>query len=112
MKDHSRASITHQRNHDGSGLRSSRGGVFSVLGSDEGHHIAHAAFGLIAAFIAYSLLTSWHIDPIVSLVFTVPFLFLASALLYRVLIVPITKAKEVIVSSMILTFGVAIILEN
>jgi branched-chain amino acid transport system permease protein len=81
-------------------------GVMKVI------NIAHAAFGLIGAFIAYSLLTSWQIDPIVSLVFTVPLLFFTSAVVYRVLIVPITKAKEVIVSSMILTFGVAIILEN
>lgn len=81
-------------------------GVMKVI------NIAHAAFGLIAAFIAYVLLNSYGIDPIVSLVFTVPFLFFLAAFVYRLLIVPITKAKEVIVASMILTFGVAIILEN
>ncbi|AFM26715.1 branched-chain amino acid ABC transporter permease [Desulfomonile tiedjei] len=81
-------------------------GVMKVI------NIAHAAFGLIAAFIAYTLLNTWRIDPIVSLVFTTPFLFFAAAFLYRILINPITRAKEVIVSSMILTFGMAIILEN
>ncbi|MBI5251156.1 MAG: branched-chain amino acid ABC transporter permease [Desulfomonile tiedjei] len=81
-------------------------GVMKVI------NIAHASFGLIAAFIAYSLLTRFAVDPILSLVVTLPLLFLASAFLYRILIVPITKAKEVIVASMILTFGVAIILEN
>ncbi len=81
-------------------------GVMKVI------NIAHAAFGLISAFIAYTLLTRFNIDPILSLVFTVPFLFFVAAFLYRLLIVPITKAREVIVASMILTFGVAIILEN
>jgi branched-chain amino acid transport system permease protein len=81
-------------------------GVMKVI------NIAHAAFGLIGAFIAYTLLNTWRIDPILSLAFTTPFLFLTAAFLYRFLINPITKAKEVIVSSMILTFGMAIILEN
>jgi branched-chain amino acid transport system permease protein len=81
-------------------------GVMKVI------NIAHAAFGLVSAFIAYTLLMKFGVDPIFSLVFTVPFLFFTSALIYRLLIVPVTKAKEVIVASMILTFGVAIILEN
>ena len=47
-----------------------------------------------------------------SVVITTPFLFLIACFTYRFLIEPITQAKEVIVSSMILTFGIAIILEN
>jgi len=81
-------------------------GVMKVI------NISHAAFGLIGAFIAYGMLKLWGVDPIVSLAVTVPFLFVAACLVYRVLILPVTRAKEVIVSSMILTFGVAIILEN
>lgn len=81
-------------------------GVMKVI------HISHAAFGLIGAFLAYTLLKWWGLDPILSLVFSVPLLFFAGCLAYRFLIAPITQAKEVIVSSMILTFGIAIILEN
>lgn len=81
-------------------------GVMKVI------NISHAAFGLIGAFIAYGMLKWWGVDPILSLAVTVPFLFVAACLVYRVLILPVTRAKEVIVSSMILTFGVAIILEN
>jgi branched-chain amino acid transport system permease protein len=81
-------------------------GVMKVI------NISHAAFGLLAAFLAYSLLQWLGIDPIVSVVITVPFLFLIACFVYRFLIAPITQAKEVIVSSMILTFGIAIILEN
>ncbi|MCX5827895.1 MAG: branched-chain amino acid ABC transporter permease, partial [Deltaproteobacteria bacterium] len=43
---------------------------------------------------------------------SVPLLFLLACGVYQLLIEPITKAKEVIVASMILTFGLAIILEN
>lgn len=75
-------------------------------------NISHAAFGLIGAFLAYTMLKQWGMDPVVSLAFTVPFLFVCACLIYRLLIAPITKAKAVIVSSMILTFGLAIILEN
>ncbi len=81
-------------------------GVMKVI------NISHAAFGLIAAFVAYTLLQTWGVDPILSIAVSVPLLFLAACLVYRFLISPITQAKEVIVSSMILTFGVAIILEN
>ena len=81
-------------------------GVMKVI------NISHAAFGLLAAFLAYSLLQGLGIDPILSVVITIPFLFLIACFTYRFLIAPITQAKEVIVSSMILTFGIAIILEN
>ncbi len=81
-------------------------GVMKVI------NIAHATFGLVGAFIAYFLLNRWGVDPIVSLVITVPFLFVAGCVIYRLLIVPIRRSKEIIVSSMILTFGVAIVLEN
>ncbi|MFC1835725.1 branched-chain amino acid ABC transporter permease [Thermodesulfobacteriota bacterium] len=81
-------------------------GVMKVI------NISHAAFGLIGAFIAYALLKRWGIDPIVSLAVTMPLLFLGACLIYHLLIVPITRSREIIVSSMILTFGIAIILEN
>jgi len=81
-------------------------GVMKVI------HISHATFGLIGAFVAYTLLNLWGLDPILSLGVSVPLLFLTACVVYRLLIAPITQAKEVIVSSMILTFGIAIILEN
>lgn len=81
-------------------------GVMKVI------NISHAIFGLLGAFLAYTMLKFWGLDPILSLAVTVPILFIVACLIFRLLIVPITRAREVIVSSMILTFGVAIILEN
>jgi branched-chain amino acid transport system permease protein len=81
-------------------------GVMKVI------NISHATFGLLGAFIAYTLLHAWGLDPILSLALSAPLLFFLACLIYRFIIVPITKAKEVIVASMIVTFGIGIILEN
>lgn len=81
-------------------------GVMKVI------HISHATFGLLGAYLAYTLLQHFRIDPVLSLALTVPLLFAVACLIYRFLIQPITRAREVIVSSMILTFGIAIILQN
>jgi branched-chain amino acid transport system permease protein len=81
-------------------------GVMKVI------NISHATFGLLGAFLAYTLLQYWGLDPILSLSITVPTLFVCACFAYRVLISPVMRSKDVIVSSMILTFGMAIILEN
>lgn len=81
-------------------------GVMKVI------NISHAAFGLVGAFLGYTLLQYWGLDPILSLSLSIPLLFLLACTIYQLLITPITQAKEIIVSSMILTFGIAIILEN
>jgi branched-chain amino acid transport system permease protein len=81
-------------------------GVMKVI------NISHAAFGLIGAFLAYTLLNAWGIDPIVSVAITAPILFVGACLIYRLLILPITRSRDIIVPSMIVTFGIAIILEN
>jgi hypothetical protein len=38
--------------------------------------------------------------------------FLVTPFIYRIVIAPVTRAKEVMISSMIITFGLAIILET
>ncbi len=81
-------------------------GVMKVI------NVSHATFGLLSAFVSYTLFNMFGIDPIASLVLTLPAMFGLGCIVYWLLINPITRAKAVIVSSMILTFGIAIILEN
>jgi branched-chain amino acid transport system permease protein len=81
-------------------------GVMKVI------NIAHAAFGILAAYIAYWGLTLYGLDPLLSLVFSLPLLFGTGLFIHRFLVRPITRSKEIVVASMILTFGLAIILEN
>jgi branched-chain amino acid transport system permease protein len=75
-------------------------------------NIAHAAFGVLAAYIAYWGLTKLGLDPLLSLIITLPCFFFGGMAIYWVFIRPISKARETIVSSMVLTFGLAIVVEN
>jgi len=96
------------------------GGIFALLGVGfslswgvmKVINIAHAAFGILAAYIAYWGLTLYGIDPILSLGLSLPLLFLTGLMIHRFLIQPITRAREIVVASMILTFGLAVVLEN
>jgi branched-chain amino acid transport system permease protein len=81
-------------------------GVMKVI------NIAHAAFGILASYIAYWGLTLYGVDPILSLVLSLPLLFMTGLLVHRFLVQPITRSRDVVVASMILTFGLAIVLEN
>lgn len=81
-------------------------GVLKVI------NIAHAAFGILAAYMAYWALALWGVDPLVSLLVSLPVLFFTGLLIHRFLIQPITRSKNIVVASMILTFGLAIVLEN
>jgi len=96
------------------------GGIFALLGVGFGLswgvmkviNISHAAFGILAAYIAYWGLTLYGIDPILSLGLSLPLLFATGLIIHRFLIQPITRARDIVVASMILTFGLAILLEN
>jgi branched-chain amino acid transport system permease protein len=96
------------------------GGIFALLGVGfslswgvmKVINIAHAAFGILAAYMAYWGLTLYGIDPIFSLGLSLPLLFVTGLIIHRFLIQPITRAREIVVASMILTFGLAIVLEN
>lgn len=81
-------------------------GVMKVI------NIAHAAFGILAAYIAYWGLVLYGVDPLLSLFLSLPLLFFTGLLIHRFLIRPITRSKDIVVASMILTFGLAIVLEN
>lgn len=96
------------------------GGIFALFGVGFGLtwgvmkviNIAHAAFGIFASYLAYWGLTLYGIDPMLSLCLSLPLMFFAGVVLHRFLIQPITRSKDIIVASMILTFGLAIVLEN
>lgn len=96
------------------------GGIFSLLsvgfsltwGVMKVINISHAAFGLLASYIAYWGLNLYGFDPILSLILSIPLLFITGLFTHRFLIQQITRSKDIIVASMILTFGLAIVLEN
>ena len=73
-------------------------------------NFAHGEFFMVGAFIAYQLFVSFGFDPLVSLLFAAPLLFVLGALIYRGSIQYVLSAPEL--NQMLLTFGVAIILQN
>jgi len=96
------------------------GGIYALLsvgfgltwGTMKILNISHAVFAVLGAFVAYWFFVKAGLDPILSLPLLVVLLFLAGAVVYRLVIRPIIKGKDVIMASMVATFGVAIIVEN
>lgn len=82
-------------------------GVTQVL------NIAHAAFALLAAYLSYWATARWGIDPVMTLLVIVPLLFGLGVALHEGLIkITARRTADLALSSMILTFGLAVIMEN
>jgi branched-chain amino acid transport system permease protein len=96
------------------------GGIYALLsvgfgltwGTMKVLNISHAVFAVLGAFVAYWLFVKAGVDPILSLPLMVVLLFLVGGVVYRLVIRPVTKAKDIIMASMVATFGVAIVVEN
>ncbi len=96
------------------------GGIYALLsvgfgltwGTMKVLNISHAVFAVLGAFVAYWLFVKAGIDPLLSLPLLAMLLFFVGAIVYRLVIRPVQKAKDVIMASMVATFGVAIVVEN
>lgn len=76
-------------------------------------NVSHAAFAVLAAYIGYFADQSYGIDPALSLVGIVPAFFVVGVGLQEGLFRPLARrAEEVAFASLVLTFGLAIVLEN
>ncbi len=73
-------------------------------------NFAHGEFFMIGAFFTYQLFVSFGFDPLLSILFVAPALFVIGALLYTSTIRFVLKAPEL--NQMLLTFGIGIILQN
>ncbi len=73
-------------------------------------NFAHGEFFMVGAFLAYQLYLTFGFDPVLSLLFVAPALFVLGALIYRSTIHYVLKAPEL--NQMLLTFGIGIILQN
>ncbi len=87
-------------------------GFSLVWGAMKVINIAHAAFAVLGAYLAYFLLKAFGVDPVLGFFVILPFLFFGGMVVYRFLIFPVMRARDIVVSSMVLTFGCAIVIEN
>lgn len=96
------------------------GGIYALLsvgfgltwGTMKVLNISHAVFAVLGAYIAYWFFVKGGIDPLLSLPLLALLLFFLGGIVYRLVIRPVTKAKDIIMASMVVTFGVAIVIEN
>ncbi len=96
------------------------GGIYALLsvgfsltwGSMKVLNISHAVFAVLGAYIAYWVFVLTGIDPLFSLPLVVVLLFVTGAVVYRFFIRPVNKAKDPIMATMVVTFGLSIVVEN
>jgi branched-chain amino acid transport system permease protein len=75
-------------------------------------NLAHGALLITAAYAAFFLNRDLGLDPLVSIVFTVPGMFLAGVLLYRVLFARLEGDDRYSERTVLLTFGLALVIEG
>jgi branched-chain amino acid transport system permease protein len=88
-------------------------GFSLMLGVTHVVNLSHPAFALVAAYITYWLLTFFGVNPLISLVVIIPVLFIFGVIMERTVIKETARrTKDLTSASLVLTFGIAIILEN
>lgn len=76
-------------------------------------NLAHSAFALIGSYITLTLLKLAGIDPLISILFIVPLLFVLGLGMHYFMVKPTAKrAKDITGASMVLSFGLYMIVEN
>lgn len=73
--------------------------------------IAHSAFLILAAYLAWYFTSQTGLDPLFSLIITVPLFFVAGVLMQRLLISRLRPATLTMMS-VLLTFSIALIIEG
>jgi len=84
-------------------------GLAIVFGVMRVINFAHGVLAVLAAYVTLQLFRSLGADPFLSLVVTVPLFFVIGWLIHRLLIVRLGTGRES--SSMVVTFGLGIIIE-
>lgn len=75
-------------------------------------NLAHAAFMLVAAYLTYVLFENLAMDPMISLVITMPLMFGLGVALYLLLFPRLEGSPRYVEMTVLLTFGLALIVEG
>lgn len=75
-------------------------------------NLAHAAFILVASYITYVLFDNYALDPMVSLLVTMPLMFGLGVGLYLLLFPRLENSPRYVEMTVLLTFGLALIVEG
>ncbi|HEX6286721.1 MAG TPA: branched-chain amino acid ABC transporter permease [Acidimicrobiia bacterium] len=75
-------------------------------------NLAHAAFMLVASYLTYVLFESFAVDPMISLIITMPLMFGLGVALYLLLFPRLEDNPRYVEMTVLLTFGLALIVEG
>ncbi|MQA86641.1 MAG: branched-chain amino acid ABC transporter permease [Streptosporangiales bacterium] len=87
-------------------------GLTLVFGVMRIVNLAHAAFVTVGAYVAYGVFTAFRIDPLLSILVTMPALFVLGALLYRLLYAGIEGSHRFVEMTVLVGFALALITEG
>jgi len=86
-------------------------GLTLIFGVMQIINIAQGIFVVLGGYMSYSLMTSWHIDPFVGLVFTMPAMFAVGVFIEWGFIRRL-KPQNRTALSILVTFAIAIVIEG
>lgn len=76
-------------------------------------NISHAVFSVFAAYIGYFMVTSLGLNPLISLFIIIPLFYLIGVTINGTVFKALTKrSRNLAFASMVLTFGIAVAIEN
>jgi branched-chain amino acid transport system permease protein len=75
-------------------------------------NLAHAAFIIIAAYISYFLFMNFQIDPLLSMVVTIPGMFIFGVVVYKTLFSKMAETARFIDSTVLITFALGMVIEG
>ena len=75
-------------------------------------NLAHGEFLMIGMYVSYILFTKFGVDPYVSIVVSVPLLFVIGIAIQRFLLMPLIKAKAPGENQILMTAGIGLVLTN
>jgi branched-chain amino acid transport system permease protein len=85
-------------------------GLSLVLGIMGIINVAHSAFIMLGAFFALELFEYLHVDPIVSFVLSIPFFFLAGAIVFQIIVRRMVASEQN--QGLVAMFGLMVLIEN
>jgi branched-chain amino acid transport system permease protein len=96
------------------------GGVYSLMASGltllfgvmRVVNLAHAAFIIVAAYLAFYAFETFQIDPVVSIAITMPVMFVLGVAVYLTLFPRVEGSARFIEMTVLMTFGLALIVEG
>lgn len=75
-------------------------------------NLAHGEFLMVGMYVCYILFKHWGVDPYLSLVVSVPLLFVIGVAIQRYLILPIIKSNAPGENQILLTAGIGLVMTN